>query len=185
MTEVIYRCPTELKSHPDNPRKLKPNGIIELAKSLEANPDYFEARPILLSDRTGELVIIDGEQRWHAAMYLGMAQVPTITMRELTLEREHEIINRANTHVADWDVAKLKDKWTTGQLQEWGIDRKVWKEPKAKEPNVPFIYIRCNGENLTLNGKIFHPGMYIDIDELKKALWERREDRENTAKNAH
>ncbi len=170
MTEIIYRHPTELKPHPDNPRKLKPNGIIELAKSLKANPDYFEARPILLSDRTGELVIIDGEQRWHAAMYLAMPQVPTITMHNLTLAREHEIINRANTHVADWDVAKLKDTWTSGQLQEWGIDKKVWQELKAKEANAPFIYIRCNGQNLALNGKEIKPGEIIDIQELRELL---------------
>lgn len=168
--EVIYRKPTELKAHPDNPRKLKPNGIIELAKSLAANPDYFEARPIILSYRTGELVIIDGEQRWRAAVYLGMSEVPTITIPNLTLEREHEIINRANTHVANWDVAKLKDKWTSDQLQEWGIEKNVWKEAKAKEMTSPYIYILCKGENLTIGGKEIKPGETISIEELRNAI---------------
>lgn len=39
----------------------------KLAESIKGNPKFFEARPILLSDRTGQLVIIGGERRSEAA----------------------------------------------------------------------------------------------------------------------
>lgn len=169
--KVVYRNPLKLKPHPDNPRKPKPNGIVELAESLQQNQDYFEARPILLSDRTGELVIIDGEQRCAAAIYLGWDSVPTITMSGLTLEREQEIINRANTHAAEWDTKKLKEKWTADQLKGWGVDKAVWKDKPKQEKAAPvYIFIRCNGENLTLNGKEIKPGETIGIQELRESL---------------
>lgn len=67
-----------LKPNEKNPRKGTEKAIRELADSIKNNPDFFEARPILLSNRTGELVIIGGERRSEAAKLLGMDEVPTI-----------------------------------------------------------------------------------------------------------
>lgn len=113
--EIKYRKLSELKPNPKNPRTVTQEAIAALAESIKANPDYFEARPILLSDRTGELVIISGEQRSKAAALLDMEDVPTILMQGLTEEREDEIMTRENTHAGEWDIQKLKE------LQnEWG-----------------------------------------------------------------
>ena len=78
MMEIVYRNLSELKPNPNNPRKVEPGGVEELAESIKGNPAFFEARPILLSNRTGELVIIGGERRKEAAQLLGMKKVPTI-----------------------------------------------------------------------------------------------------------
>lgn len=43
-----------LKPNEKNPRKGTEKAIRELADSIKNNPDFFEARPILLSNRTGE-----------------------------------------------------------------------------------------------------------------------------------
>ena len=67
-----------------------------LKESIHSNPDYFEARPIILSDRTGELVIIAGNQRYDASVELGLSDVPTVLLHGLTEEREREIIIRDN-----------------------------------------------------------------------------------------
>lgn len=105
--EIVYRDLSTIKPNPKNPRKPKPNAIVELAESIKNNPDYFEARPILLSDRTGELVIVGGERRSEAARYLEMEQVPTILIPNLTEERENELMILDNVHSGVWDTAKI------------------------------------------------------------------------------
>ena len=67
--KIVYRNISELKPNPKNPRVATDDEIASLARSISDNPKYFEARPVLLSDRTGELVIIGGEQRTKADFF--------------------------------------------------------------------------------------------------------------------
>lgn len=106
-----YRNLEDLKLLKNNPRKISKVSMEQLIKSITDNPDYFEARPIILSDRTGELVIIDGNQRYKAAKKIGLKQVPTILLSGLTEEREMEIIIRANVNNGEWDNDILRDEW--------------------------------------------------------------------------
>ena len=57
-----YRKLSELHELPGNPRTIKKDQFEKLKKSIKDNADYFEARPIILSNRTGKLVIIAGRQ---------------------------------------------------------------------------------------------------------------------------
>jgi hypothetical protein len=61
-SQAIYRKLSDLKKLPNNPRVIKDDDFKKLVKSINDNPDYFEARPVILSDRTGELIIIAGNQ---------------------------------------------------------------------------------------------------------------------------
>lgn len=119
--EVIYRKLSELKTLENNPRKITQEQLQKLKESIQNNPDYLEARPIVLSDRTGELVIIDGNQRYVACLELGMSEVPSVILHGLTEEREREIIIRANVNNGEWDVSRLFD-WNYMDLMEWGLD---------------------------------------------------------------
>lgn len=94
--EIIYRKLEELKKLENNPRTISDEQLDKLKESIRNNPDYFEARPIILSDRTGELIIIAGNQRYDACISLGMQQVPTVLIPNLTEERERELIIRDN-----------------------------------------------------------------------------------------
>lgn len=107
--QIVYRKLSEMHPNPKNPRKQGDDGIVPLAESIEANPQFFEARPILLSDRTGKLVIIGGERRWEAAQYLEMENAPSILFHGLTEEQEDEIMVRDNTHSGIWVDAKLQE----------------------------------------------------------------------------
>lgn len=120
--QVIYRKLTELKELPGNPRIIKKDQFEKLKQSIKDNADYFEARPIILSDRTGELVILAGNQRYKAAKAIGMTDVPTILLPNLTEEREKEIIIRDNVENGDWDWDMLFNEWDTDKLQEWGVN---------------------------------------------------------------
>ena len=120
--EIVYRKLADLVVNPDNPRKSTPEGIKALEKSIKDNPDFFEARPILLSDRTGKLMIIGGERRSEAARSLGMEEVPTILLSGLSEEREREIMIKDNTHSGEWDYEVLNHSWDKDKLESWGVD---------------------------------------------------------------
>lgn len=119
--QVEYRAIADLKELPGNPRTIKKDQFEKLKQSIKDNADYFEARPIILSDRTGELVILAGNQRYKAAKAIGMTEVPTILLANLTEEREKEIIIRDNVENGDWDWDALFNEWDTDKLQKWGV----------------------------------------------------------------
>lgn len=126
--EIVYRKLSELKPNPKNPRKSTKEAIENLAESIKENPDFFEARPILLSDRTAELIIIGGEQRFRAAKFLGMKEVPCILFEGLSEAREDYIMTRDNTHAGKWDIEKLrniaKDWGGEAVLKKWDVELK-------------------------------------------------------------
>lgn len=133
--EVIYRKLSELKKLPNNPRTIKKDDMERLKKSIKDNPDYFEARPIILSNRTGDLVILAGNQRYEAAKALGMDKVPTFLLDGLTEAREREIIIRDNVSNGEWDMDALANEWDIDLLQEWGVSEiKPFKEIIEDEP---------------------------------------------------
>lgn len=118
--EIIYRKISDLKKLENNPRTITEEQLEKLKESIQHNPDYFEARPLILSNRTGELTIIAGNQRYDACVKLGIKKVPTALLEGLTEEREKEIIIRDNLNNGEWDVSKLLD-WDCDKLMEWGL----------------------------------------------------------------
>lgn len=135
-SKVEYRRISKLKKLPNNPRTIKRADMERLKKSLKDNADYFEARPLILSNRTGELVILAGNQRYEAARALGMAEVPTVLLEGLTEDREKEIVIRDNVSNGDWDMDALANEWDIEDLQEWGVeDIKPYKDVIEDEPD--------------------------------------------------
>lgn len=120
--QVEYRAIADLKELPGNPRTIKKDQFEKLKTSIKDNADYFEARPIILSDRTGELVILAGNQRYKAAKAIGLKEVPTILLPNLTEEREKEIIIRDNVENGDWDWDALANGWDADILDSWGVN---------------------------------------------------------------
>lgn len=123
----------------NNPRTIKELDFDKLKTSIKDNPDYFNARPIILSNRTGKLVIIAGNQRYEAALSLGLKEVPTYLIENLTEEREREIVIRDNVSNGEWDYEVLANEWDSVKLDDWGVD--VWQadeeEPEESKPSDP------------------------------------------------
>lgn len=122
--EVIYRKIADIHPLPDNPRTIGPEDLERLKESIRNNPDYLEAHPLVLSDRTGELIVIDGNQRLRACLEMGMEEVPTALLSGLTEEREKEIIIRANVLNGKWDIDKLL-AWNPKELMDWGVEENL------------------------------------------------------------
>ena len=118
---MTYRKLTELKKLAGNPRIIKDKQFKTLCDSIRDNPDYFEARPLILSNRTGELVIIAGNQRYEAAKVAKLAEVPTFLIEGLTEARELEIVVRDNISNGEWDMTALREEWNELPFLDWGI----------------------------------------------------------------
>jgi hypothetical protein len=170
-----YRELTALKPNPKNPRKGTKGSVEKLAESIGKNPAFFEARPILLSDRTGELVIIGGERRSEAARLLGLEKVPTILIPNLTEEQEDEIMVRDNTHTGEWDAAKLAEiasSWGADTVSGWGTGVN-WDAEQYVKSSIPEL---ANlGEEKTLaeildeEGKLARERVIITFPPERKA----------------
>ena len=128
-----YRKLTELKKLTNNPRIIRDKEFKNLCRSIKDNPKFFEARPLILSNRTGELIIIAGNQRYEAAKALKMKEAPTYLMEGLTEEKEKEITIRDNTNQGEWDM-DLLSAWDDLPLVEWGLDLpEDWLTPPPVE----------------------------------------------------
>lgn len=114
----------DLKKNPNNPRIIKDEGFKKLKESLKSSKgkEHFDARPCIVSTRTGENIIIAGNTRFQAAKELGWKEVPTVIMEGLTEQQEREIIIRDNVSNGEWDFQKLEELWEKEKLEEWGVE---------------------------------------------------------------
>jgi phosphoribosylpyrophosphate synthetase len=121
---MIIQTPiSSLKELDYNPRKSSRNDLSLLAKSLQDNPEFFLARPIIASTRTGENIVIAGNMRLRAARLAGMVDVPVALLHGLTEEKEREIVARDNLHSGKWNFTKLRDNFDLDKLKEFGLDK--------------------------------------------------------------
>lgn len=159
MQKLQYRSLKELKKLPGNPRTIKEKDMDTLVKSIKDNPDYFEARPLILSDRTGDLIILAGNQRYEAAKILGLDEVPTYLLENLTPEREQEIIIRDNISNGDWDWDVLANEWDIKELDDWGLEfpDSFKVEEEVEEDEVPEVSTEPAVSKL---GKIYQLGRH-------------------------
>ena len=145
---------SELHKYPGNPRTIKDESLENLAESLKENREYFNSRPLILSNRTGKLVILAGNQKFEAAKLAGLKQIPTYLIEGLTEKQEQEIVIRDNAHAGEWDFDELRENWAHLPLGEWmenewdGVDDNDG-EAQDNTPAIPksfTIVIECKSE---------------------------------------
>lgn len=176
--EIVERDPKSFAFHPSNPRDHSDESVARLAESIQEDPLYFRGRPILLSDRTGELVVIGGEGRTRAAILLGLDSVPSVVFHGLTEEDEVRIMQKDNSHTGKWDDAKLvelADKWGVDKIKNWSPDVK-WKangqsvaEDDFNEKEKPKPKCK-NGEIWVLGNHRLMCGDSSDEDSVRKLM---------------
>lgn len=145
--KVEYR-PLELLTPLDNnPRWIKSEDFERLCASIQNNPELFEAQPIILSDRTGELVIIAGNQRYKAAKEVGLKEVPTVLLGGLTEKKEKEIIIRTNVTNGRWDWDALANgSWDTVDLGNWGVDVSFMGDINSETTDIDSLFEEISTE---------------------------------------
>jgi len=111
----------KIKPHPENPRGITQRDFDNLVDSIKEDPGLFHARPLLLSDRTGELIIVGGDKRFRAAKKLGWKTVPGIILSGLNEIDEKRVLAKDNGKWGEWDWDILANSWSDYPLGKWGI----------------------------------------------------------------
>ena len=172
---IEYRKLTDLKGLDNNPRKITKANFEKLVDSIKIN-GFWEHRPIALSDRTGELVILGGHQRLKAAKKLKLTEVPTILYSGLTEDQEKEIILRDNVNNGEWDFSILETDsfFEDIDLGFMGINvldekpkkgrkkKEVDLDPENKEIDTDFFKSMLNDTVYESNNKLEIPNLLIE-----------------------
>jgi len=113
---VVYRDPRELVAYERNARTHSPAQILEIQSSIL---EFGFTNPVLLRD---ERNIGAGHARTLAAVGLGLARVPTITLPDLSEAqwRAYVIADNKLALNASWDESLLKLEF--GALKDLGFE---------------------------------------------------------------
>jgi len=118
MLKIEYIKTSKLVPNGANPRTIKNDDFQKLCKSIEENPLYFEARPILCNPEFG---IFAGSMRYRAAKKLKLKEVPVIVM-DISKEKQREYLVRDNVSAGAWDISILTAEFETEDLIGYGVD---------------------------------------------------------------
>lgn len=131
---VEYRKLSELVLLKENPRTISKTDLEKLVDSIRIN-GFWKHRPITLSDRTGQLIVLAGNMHLKAAKKLKMGMVPTVLYHDLTEEQEREIILRDNINNGQWDFQALQGDFFEGiDFDFMGLDiPSMDEEPESKK----------------------------------------------------
>ena len=116
MLNIEHIAVSRLKVNPKNPRVIKDDAFGRLCESLKEDPQYFEARPILVNK---DMVIFAGNQRFKAAKEIGLKEVPVIVMDNPELEAKRMI--RDNMSSGEWNIEMLAMDFDADFLRDIGF----------------------------------------------------------------
>ena len=104
--QIEYRRAVDLTPYPNNSRTHSQEQIDQIAGSIQ---EFGFTNPILIDEDGG---IIAGHGRLEAANVLGMAEVPTITLKDLSeaQKRAYVIADNRLALNAGWDISALTEE---------------------------------------------------------------------------
>jgi len=121
-----------LKMNPNNPRRIQPDKLEKLMRSIESFPEMMKLRPMVYDPET--MYVLGGNQRLAAIRKLGMKEIPdewAIAATDLTPEQQKEFVLRDNVQFGDWDFEMLSAEFGEFDLGEIGVDM-----PEKDEENL-------------------------------------------------
>ena len=107
---------SQLKPAPWNPRTLRDTRFQQLCRSLEADPDFLEQRPVLAQ---ADGTVYGGNIRLRAAMHLGWQTIPAI-LSDIPEQLAKERALKDNNQFGDWQEQELAE--LLAELQAGGSD---------------------------------------------------------------
>ena len=110
---------SELKPHPDNPRKISRENMDRLVKSLQEFPEMLEIKEIVVDET---MTIIGGNMRYAALKKMGREQCKTKIVTGLTEDQKREYIIKDNIALGEWEKTIIAKKYSDLDLKTWGID---------------------------------------------------------------
>lgn len=110
---------SELKPHPDNPRKISRENMDRLVKSLQEFPEMLEIKEIVVDET---MTIIGGNMRYAALKKMGREQCKAKIVTGLTEDQKREYIIKDNIALGEWEKTFIAKKYSDLDLKTWGID---------------------------------------------------------------
>lgn len=114
---------SKLKYNPENPRRISPEQLDKLVKSIESLPKMMELRPIVYDPNT--MYVLGGNQRLAALRKMGKTEVPDNWVKsadEMTEKEKREFILRDNVQSGEWDYSVLDENFADFDLDDIGIE---------------------------------------------------------------
>ena len=119
---------------PKNPRQWTRSDLDNLKKSMEADPDFEEDKPILVVGLEDKLLVFGGNMRTTCGKELKRKTMEAMRYYPET-EQDYETIKRRaildNGSFGDWDMDALANEWDDLPLADWGVPS--WEAPKEEK----------------------------------------------------
>ena len=115
----------QLEGLAKNPRFIKDDEYEKLKRSIEASPEFLEARMLLVYPLdNGNYITIAGNMRLRACRELGFKELPCFVFKKDTpIEKLREFTIKDNSNFGSWDYDILaNENWSDDLdvLEEWG-----------------------------------------------------------------
>lgn len=128
---------SQIRLNPNNPRTIKDDKFKKLCKSLKENPEFLDARPIVVKDG----MIIGGNMRYRALIENKMEIKPE-WIKDVTgwtdeAIRKFIVVDNIAYGDNDWDL--LANQYEKEELEDWGMDVDKWADDEVVEDEVPEV----------------------------------------------
>lgn len=137
-----------IQPHAQNPRKISHNQLSKLKRKMIEFPQYIYENPIKIDENN---VIISGNQRYKAALELGLSHVPVSMYTREKAEQNNalrglkglepisyeeqcnEIVIADNAQFGeyDWEIASME--WDLGMIEDYGVSVPVERIQESKD----------------------------------------------------
>lgn len=131
MGKIITVNISDIKETPHNPRQITKKDFEELKKSLEEDPEFLEAREIVVDEN---MVVLGGNQRLKALKSLGKTEIEVKQVTGWSEAKKRRFVIKDNIQNGDWDMDELANHWDDLPLDEWIDEVKPYKEIVEDEP---------------------------------------------------
>lgn len=128
---------SQIRVNPNNPRTIKDDKFKKLVKSIKENPEFLDARPIVVKDN----IIYGGNMRWLALKETGIEIKPE-WIKDVTgwtdeAIRKFIVVDNIPYGDNDWDL--LANQYEKEELEDWGMDVDKWTDDEVIEDEVPEV----------------------------------------------
>lgn len=131
MGKIITVNISDIKETPHNPRQITKKDFEKLKKSLEEDPEFLEAREIVVDEN---MVVLGGNQRLKALKSLGKTEIEVKQVTGWSEAKKRRFVIKDNIQNGDWDMDELANHWDDLPLDEWIDEVKPYKEIVEGEP---------------------------------------------------
>lgn len=132
MTSKIIKVKiSDLHETEHNPRQITNDDFAKLKKSLQEDPEFLEAREIVVDENN---TILGGHQRVKALQALGKSEIEVKQVTGWSDEKKRRFVIKDNVQNGTWDLDELANAWDDLPLADWGVPVKSFTEIIEDEP---------------------------------------------------